>query len=189
MYDTKTLEIKSISPVCIESLNPEHKVHKIKFKDVKNILEVEDHPSNYLVDVSKEYAKLVHNLWSLGDVRSIAYSEMLANKSEILSTDNIVNDLNFRNYFFEYFRIAVEQAEDFIELKFNIAEVGTDIESRFNMSITEDNGKTTLYVTKFRDPTCLLFTHEINVNDFKHTSTIKIPGSKEKVTVWAAKHN
>lgn len=188
MYDVKTLEIKTLSPILIESIDPECKVHKVHFKDIEPFFKREDSTNRYLLDVSKEYAKLVHNLWTIGNTRTIAFAEMMANKKEMLDTGNTVYDLNYRNYFFDHFRIDVQQDQDSIRLVLDL-KADEDINSRFCMSVTEDNGLTELYVTKFKDPTVLYFKHKININDFKTKKEIRIPEYKHKVSVWAARTN
>jgi hypothetical protein len=187
MYDVKTLEIKTLSPIPIEAMDAEHKIHKIHFKDIEPFFKNEDTANRYILDISKEYAKLVHNLWSIGNTRTIAYAEMVANKKEFLDTRSIVNDLNYRNYFFEHFCIEVRQEQDSISLALDL-EADHDINSRFCMSVTEENGLTNLYVTKFKDPTVLYFKHRININDFKNNKEIRIPGCDHKVSIWAARN-
>lgn len=189
MYDVKTLEIKTISPCLIEPMGPEYKVHKIKLKDVEPFLKNLDSSHKYILDVSKEYARLVSNLWAMGNARTIAYAEMLSNKAKKADPENIVNDANYRSYFFEHFNIEVQQGENDIVLSFDLENCDQNINSRFCMSVTEDNGGTELYITKFRDPTVLYYKHTININDFKTNKEIRIPGYKNKVSVWASRTN
>ena len=163
MYDIKTLEIRSLSPCPIEPLDARHKVHKVQFKDIEPFLKAVDSSKKYILDVSQEYAKFVHNLWHLGNTRSIAFVEMMSNKVAPPNIESIVNDLNYRNYFFEHFCINVNQGTDFISFFLDLDNTRQAIKSRFDMSVTEENGLTELYITKFRDPTELYFTHKINI--------------------------
>jgi hypothetical protein len=188
MYDTKTLAILAVAPHEFTDLMDGHKCHKIKTEDVIPFLDGDDSLSKYIVDVSKDYAKLTRNIWGMGTAREVAYAEISSSKERFLTTNTIVNDLNFRTLFFDYFQINFTQVVDSVILEFDIENIDTDIASRFSMSVTEDNGQSTLYVTKFRDPSALISIHKININAFKDNKNITVPiTTNEKVSLWATR--
>jgi len=172
VYDVKTMEMKSVGPVLIEVTDPNRKIHKIRFSEIAD-LQSSPKLFDHRVDVSQEYAKILE---------SIPYN--ISRSILDLDRENIVQDLNYRNFFFEKFNITVHQENNEIILTIDLTGIN---KLNFETMITEETGITELYFTKFRDPTELYFKQQVDLNLFKHSPEIRIPGIDKKVSVWATR--
>jgi len=182
LYDTRDLSIVSISRNPFEDHALEHRSHKIKTKMLSNVMKASG------LDDEGDYLKFVDNLWKLGSARNIALAEILPVTERPAEEDGVVQDLNYRSVFFKHFKTIFIQEEDTISMTMDLSD--TELRSQFFMSVTENNGPSTFYISKYGSPGKLLSSHKVNINDFKTKKEIIIPKiiKDERISIWAARN-
>lgn len=180
LYDKETLDIVSVSPEPFEDSADSHEVHEVLFKDI--------HP--YVMSDNERYTYFdyVDKIWALGTIRSIATIEALNNYSRAQGT-GFIRDLDYRCFFFDCFNIDFETNEKGIILKFDLLSVDQKKQKQFEMSVTDNNGLSTLYVTNYNRTTELLDKFVFDLSKFKKEKEITIPyNSKERISLWAVRN-
>jgi hypothetical protein len=182
LYDTRDLSIVSIARNPFEDHALEHRSHKIKTKMLANVMKASG------LDDEGDYLKFVSNLWKLGTARNIALAEILPVTERPAEEDGVVQDLNYRSVFFKHFKTTFTQEESTIRMTIDLTD--PDLSSQFSMSVTENNGPSTFYISKYGSPGKLLSSHKVNINDFKNKKEITIPKiiKDERISIWAARN-
>lgn len=186
MYDANTLGIISIGPCEFTGLMEGHRSYKIK--NTIPFLKYKISGNNQIINISKEHSTVIQNLWRMSSARELAYTEIVFSNKRHLNSNNKIGDLDFKTLFFDYFGIEFTQNSDSVTLELDLEKIDPDVIEQFLMSVNEQNGLSTLYVTRYRDPTALISTHKINLNEFKTSTTITVPiTTNEKVSLWATR--
>ena len=182
LYNIQDLSIVSIARNPFEDCSPEHKSHKIKTKMLANVMKASG------LDDEGDYLKFVSNLWKLGTARNIALAEILPVTERPNEEDGVVQDLNYRSVFFKHFKTKFTQEESTIRMTMDLSDL--DLNSQFSMSVTENNGPSTFYISKYGSPGKLLSSHKVNINDFKNKKEITITKiiKDERISIWAARN-
>lgn len=180
LYDKQSLDIVSVSPEPFEHVGDFHNYHTVLFEDI--------HPYVMSEDKRYSYSDYVDKIWALASVRSIASIEALNNYKRA-SGNGFIRDLDYRCFFFDCFSIGFKKSDKGVILNFDLLSIDLKKQKQFEMSVTDTNGLSTLYVTKFNDPTSLLKQFEFDIGIFRKEKEFNIPFyTEERISLWAVRN-
>lgn len=180
LYDKETLDIVSVSPEPYEDVACSHDFHEVLFEDIHSYVMSEDKRYDYFEYVDK--------IWALGTIRSIASIEALNNYKRATG-NGFIRDLDYRCFFFDCFSMRFETIEKEVILRFNLSSLDIKKQKQYEMSVTKNNGLSTLYITKFNDPMSLIKTVTFDISKFRKETKLVIPfETTERISLWAVRN-
>ena len=130
---------------------------------------------HYVVIVNKGYAEF-HSKWATSKYKRYAIPI------------GVLEDLNYKMSFISDLGIKYLIEDSKLTLNFDLAELTVDQRNAFNTSINAKNGKYTVYVTRYQDPTVLLEKFDIDLYELskvrQYSTTLNV---SEPVSIWTTK--
>ena len=104
-------------------------------------------------------------------------------------SNEYVNDLSYKTFFFDYFKISYSKTELGLDLLFDLDQLSGNQLKQFKSMITSDNGNSVLFVSRLGDPTNLVYSKDFNLNDFKTTKSITLDVClpEGEFSLWASR--
>lgn len=130
---------------------------------------------HYAVTVNKGYAEF-HSRWKTSTYKRYAIP------------DGVLEDLNYKMSFLSDLDIKYSVNNQQLTLDFDLANLTIDQQDVFNTSINAKNGKYTVYVTEYRNPTRLLEKFDIDLYKLSKIKQYSIElDIIESVSLWGTK--
>ena len=130
---------------------------------------------HYAVIVSNGYAEF-HSRWKTSAYKRYAIPE------------GVLDDLDYKMSFVSDLGIKYSIDNQQLTLDFDLSNLTADQRNAFNTSISAKNGKYTVYVTRYQDPTALLEKFDIDLYELSKIKQYSTALSvDEPVSIWTTK--